>query len=383
METQMEQMMSEPTPPKFQRFVMRATGEADVYIYEDIGKGWDGSGLTAKAFAKDFDVLMKKSPSAIAIHLNSNGGDVNEGLAIANTIGRAKDRTTVYVEGFAASIASVIAIAGQKTVMANNALFMIHNPWGIVMGDEHAMEKQAKALGTIKQSLITAYVTKTGKSEAEISAAMDEETWFTANESKEYGLADEVQGDVMQYNQVTRDSWRTWNSIRNQVKTEAPPVASASTLDEHEEVSAMADPKTEGPKPATIGELKAACVGASPEFLCAQLEAEATVDVAMRAYQKMQAEALAAKDAEIEVLKKKTEKAAKTEPVIPGVAPVTETVQASSESLDVEARWKAAVKEQCDAGLSKKQAIMTVVRENSDLHKAYLAAYNARNGREA
>lgn len=145
----------------------------------------------------------------------------------------------------------------------------------------------------------------------------------------------------------------------------------------------MADPKTEGPKPATIGELKAACVGASPEFLCAQLEAEATVDVAMRAYQKMQAEALAAKDAEIEVLKKKTEKAAKTEPVIPGVAPVTETVQASSESLDVEARWKAAVKEQCDAGLSKKQAIMTVVRENSDLHKAYLAAYNARNGREA
>lgn len=361
---------------------MRASGEADVYIFEDIGERWDGSGLSAKKFAESFDALMKKNPKAINVHLNSPGGDVIDGVAIANTIKRAQDKTTVFIDGWAASIASVIALAGRKSVMASNALYMIHNPWGIAIGDAKVMEKKAEVLNVIKATLLDTYARKTNKTSDEIAAKMDAVTWFTAQEALDYGFADEISEEVKVTNQLSPDAWRAWNKTHTTVQAEAPTI-SAPTPDEPKEESAMADPKTESPKPATIRELEAACVGASPEFLCAQLKAEATVDDAMRAYQKVQAEALAAKDKAIEDLQKKVDKQAKSEVVSPGVAPVTESIKASTESLDIEAQWAEAIKAKVALGITKKQAISAVSRENPDLHKAYLAAYNARIRMEA
>lgn len=374
-------METKQLPSEFMRFQMKATGEADVYIFEDIGENWTGTGITAKAFVKEFDSLLKKNPTNINIHLNSNGGSVSDGIAIANTIKRVKDKTTVYVDGFAASIASIIALAGSKNVMASNALFMIHNPKGFAMGDSRDMAKMGATLDTVKEALVSTYTEKTGKSAAEIAAKMDAETWFTAQEAKEYGFADEVMGESPVLNQVSQASWNAWNSVRNQVRAEAQPIAGETSPDQPKETCEMSDTTKEGPKPATIAELKAACAGATSDFICAMLEQEATVADAMKAYQKVQADVIAEQTAKIEALQKKAEKPAA--PVVAvGVEPLKETIKAQEPAMEPEAEWLALIHAKITAGMPKKQATITAARENPDLHRAYLEAYNGRFGRE-
>src|SRR5574340_334392 len=111
--------------------------KAEVWIYEMIGKDfWTGEGLTAKDFQKE---LSEIKASQIDLHINSPGGDVFDGVTIHNLLKQHPAKVTTYIDGLAASIASVIALAGDKVIMAENALYMMHNPTGMGMGTAEEM----------------------------------------------------------------------------------------------------------------------------------------------------------------------------------------------------------------------------------------------------
>ncbi|OSM04151.1 putative protease/scaffold protein [Magnetofaba australis IT-1] len=130
------------------------------------------------------------------MRINSPGGSVFDGLAIHNALKRLDARVTVFVDGIAASIASVIAMAGDEVIMPENAMLMIHDPSGIVMGTASDMRSMAEALEKTKAGLVTAYREKSGLSDAEIEQIMANETWLTANEAVEKGFADRLEEPV-------------------------------------------------------------------------------------------------------------------------------------------------------------------------------------------
>jgi ATP-dependent Clp protease protease subunit len=163
---------------------------ADIWIYDDIGEGWFG-GFSAKDFAEEIKKLGKVD--ILNIFLNSAGGDVFDGVAIYNILKRNRAKVIVEIDGLAASIASLIAMAGDEIRMAENAMMMIHDPWGMVVGTAKEMRKAADDMDKIKEnSIIIAYVTQTGMDEKEISKLMDAETWMGAEEAKEHGFIDEI-----------------------------------------------------------------------------------------------------------------------------------------------------------------------------------------------
>jgi ATP-dependent Clp endopeptidase proteolytic subunit ClpP len=163
---------------------------AEIWIYEEIGEDfWSGDGITAKSFQKDLATIKA---GQINLHINSPGGSVWDGLTIANLLKQHPANVTTYIDGLAASIASVIALAGNKVVMAENALFMIHNPYGMAMGDATEMRKMADTLDKVRDSIVLSYTGKTGKDEGEITALMDAESWLSSFEALELGFIDEI-----------------------------------------------------------------------------------------------------------------------------------------------------------------------------------------------
>jgi len=159
---------------------------ASIYIYEEIGF-W---GVTAKSFIQDLKALG--DIDNITLHLHTPGGSVGDGTAIYNSIKNHKATVTVEIEGYALSMGSIIALAGDTVKMADNALLMIHNPMGFVFGDAHEMHKQADTTEKHKEIMLNTYQAKTGLNRDILSKMMDDETWFTADEALENGFIDEV-----------------------------------------------------------------------------------------------------------------------------------------------------------------------------------------------
>ena len=167
-------------------FEIKAMGSsAEISIYNEIG-GWGVS-------AKDFMYSLKDAGALtdITLRINSPGGSVFDGMAIYNQLVAHKAQVTVYIDGLAASMASVIAMAGDLIVMPENAMMMIHNPWMIAGGDAEELRNNADLLDKIKSNMVGSYAKRTGKTDDEISAIMDAETWFTGKEAVENGFADE------------------------------------------------------------------------------------------------------------------------------------------------------------------------------------------------
>jgi ATP-dependent Clp endopeptidase proteolytic subunit ClpP len=167
-------------------FSIKAGAErAEVLIYDEIGL-W---GVTAAEFVDQINSLNVK---AIDLRLNTPGGSVFDGNAIYNAIKRHPADVTVHIDGLAASMGSVIALAGDHVKMAANALYMIHNPWTIALGDAKEMRATADVLDKLRDGLIGTYEAKTGMAREEIIAAMDAETWYSADEAKAGGFVDEI-----------------------------------------------------------------------------------------------------------------------------------------------------------------------------------------------
>ncbi len=167
---------------------------AEIMIFEQIGKDfWTGDGIDAKSFVNDLKGVKAKK---INIDINSPGGSVFDGNAIYNALKAHKAHKHVKISGIAASISSVIAMAGDTIEMPENAMMMIHDPWSFAMGNSDEMMKQAEVLDKIKEGLVSAYVNRTGNDEKTVSKWMTDETWLTAKEAKEHGFCDTIMGKV-------------------------------------------------------------------------------------------------------------------------------------------------------------------------------------------
>ena len=163
-----------------------AEGEtsAEVSIYDAIGS-FD---VNAKQFV---DELKEINADTINLRINSPGGSVIDGNAMFNALQRHPAKVITHIDGLAASMASVIAMAGDEVHMADNALLMIHNPWTFSMGDADELRADADLLDKMSASILSAYGRSQYEAE-EIKDLMDAETWFTAQEAFDAGLVDHI-----------------------------------------------------------------------------------------------------------------------------------------------------------------------------------------------
>jgi len=159
---------------------------AELSIFDEIG-GW---GVPVSAFKEDFDSV--KTAPRVRVMLNSPGGSVFDGMALYNILSTIRDKLTIEVVGAAASIASVVALAGRELVMGEGSYLMIHNPWATVMGDADELLKVADVLEKMRLEMANIYATRTGIDREEVLKAMAAETWYTAEEAVEAGFADSV-----------------------------------------------------------------------------------------------------------------------------------------------------------------------------------------------
>ena len=200
------------------QFTAKAT-KGEILLYGSIGRDSWGEGISAKDFADQLATLGELSE--INVRINSPGGSAFDGLAIYNTLTRHQANVIVDIDGLAASAASVVAMAGDDIRMAENALMMIHNAVGFSMGTATEMEKTAKILRTLDTQLATTYSQRSGTGIAEISALMEAETFFTAKEAKDKGLATEITDakKVAAYFDPAKFSWL------NKMPTDLLPIA--------------------------------------------------------------------------------------------------------------------------------------------------------------
>lgn len=165
---------------------------ADLYIYDQIGSDWWSEGITAKAVA---DALVQaKGAKTLNVFINSPGGDVFEGVTIYNEIRRFDGTKVVHIDGIAASAASMIAMAGDEIAIAHNATIMIHEPWGIAIGNADEMRDTAALLDKISDDSVLESYARTGQSKEQLKEWMKAETWMNAGESVERRFADRIVG---------------------------------------------------------------------------------------------------------------------------------------------------------------------------------------------
>lgn len=172
-------------------------GILELYIYGYVQgdeRNWWGEVIKSETSANHFrkELEAHKNISEIRIYINSGGGSVFEGTAIYNQLKRHPARKVVHVDGFACSIASVIAMAGDEVIMPRNALMMIHNMTLGIAGTAAELRKAADDLDTINEAGRQAYLCRAGEklSERELVEMMDAETWLTAEQCIAYGFAD-------------------------------------------------------------------------------------------------------------------------------------------------------------------------------------------------
>jgi ATP-dependent Clp endopeptidase proteolytic subunit ClpP len=180
------------------RYEVRARGEsaAELLIYGDIGESWDAEQSNdAKRVVSEIGKLGSKH---IDVRINSYGGVVSDGLAIHNSLRRHKGTVTTHIDGVAFSIASLIAMAGREVRMADNALLMIHAPWGMAVGNAGDMRDMADTLDKYAHAMSGAYVRDGGPDAEQIRAWLTDgqDHYFTAGEASEAGLVDEITQSV-------------------------------------------------------------------------------------------------------------------------------------------------------------------------------------------
>ena len=163
---------------------------AELFIYEDVGESLFFGGVTAKQIAED----LKKvgDVEQIDVRINSYGGDVFEGLAIYNQLVRNRAKVVTHIDGIAASIASIIAMAGNEIFIAENGFIMIHNAWGAVMGDSNTLRDYAERLDAVTAELTQVYVARTKLDSKAVTSMMDKETWLDAGDAIDKGFADKM-----------------------------------------------------------------------------------------------------------------------------------------------------------------------------------------------
>ena len=166
-------------------------GTVQLMVYDEIGYNyWTGGGITAKAFQER--LKDAGTYSRIQLRINSPGGDAFEGVAIGNFLKSLKKPIDVYVDGVAASAASIVAMCGSKIVMANNALMMIHKAYAQCVGNDDDMTTMANALSKVDGAIAQTYVDRAKQPMDKVKAMMSAETWMGSQEAVDLGFADEI-----------------------------------------------------------------------------------------------------------------------------------------------------------------------------------------------
>ena len=191
----------------------KANDTAEISIYDEIGF-W---GVSAASFVQDLKDCGNNIKQ-INLHIHSPGGDVFDGIAIYNLLKNHPANVTVYIDGLAASMASVIAMAGNEVIMPENAMMMIHKPWGIQGGDAEDMRKYADLLDKVENTLIPAYANKTGKTPEELAEMLSAETWLNGKECVEQGFADKLAEPLVAMASIKSRKLEDFEKMPNEIK---------------------------------------------------------------------------------------------------------------------------------------------------------------------
>lgn len=169
-----------------------AGADAELLLYGAISdRSWSSDDVTPRLFAEELHALGGKS---LTVRINSPGGDVFAAQSIYNQLRTYGGRVTVRIDGLAASAATIVACAGDTVIMPTNALYMIHNPATVTVGDAAEMRMAADVLDTVRETIVNVYQKRTGEhlTAEELTAMMDDETWMTAQEALAYGFVDQI-----------------------------------------------------------------------------------------------------------------------------------------------------------------------------------------------
>lgn len=180
--------------PKYLTVKQQANlNSAEMYIYgEIVTDEYEDTDTSAAGFR---DALKSLGDvREINLHVNSPGGNVFEGIAIYNMLKQNKAKVNIYVDALAASIASVICMAGDAIFMPANSMMMIHNPYTMAVGNANELRKAADDMDQITKMSVQSYLAKVGNQidESTLKKLMDSETWLTAQEALDYGFCDEI-----------------------------------------------------------------------------------------------------------------------------------------------------------------------------------------------
>ena len=205
-------------------------------IYGDIGESWSDSHVMAAELVRELQALPP-SVTSISVRINSYGGSVADGLAIYNALRAHPARILVTIDGVAASIASVIAMAGDEVRMPSTALMMIHAPWGANVGNAEEMRKFADTLDYFATAMASAYAAKSGSSIADVQKLLDgNDYWFTAEEAIAAGYADRLADAIEQFEDTAASAFAL------AVRDRSPPRIAAAMRHAFHEGTAMPQP---------------------------------------------------------------------------------------------------------------------------------------------
>jgi ATP-dependent Clp protease protease subunit len=165
-----------------------------ITIYDVIGEDWwTGGGFTAKRMSAALRAIGKND---VVVNINSPGGDMFEGIAIYNMLREHDARVTVNVMGWAASAASIIAMAGDEIRVGLGTFIMVHNAWGGVIGNRHDFADAARVFEGFDSAIADIYEARTGMKRAEIVKLMDDETFMGPSDAVKNGFADTIANDI-------------------------------------------------------------------------------------------------------------------------------------------------------------------------------------------
>ena len=171
------------------RAVKKKNNVAEILIFGEIGSSWWATVNTKQIREElaDYDDVDE-----IVLRIDSPGGSVFAGIGLYSYLKDHKAKVKVYIDGMCASIATVIAMAGDEIYMNAGAQFMIHNPWTVAMGEAKELRQDAEVLEGLKESIINTYMTKCKLTKEELIKAMDKTTYYQANQALEVGFITEI-----------------------------------------------------------------------------------------------------------------------------------------------------------------------------------------------
>jgi len=171
--------------PEWYKIEASANDQAEILVYDVIGWPYNDAGDLVRYVNSlgDKDILVR---------LNTPGGDVFDGMAIFNALANHKGKVTIRIEALAASMGSVLAMAGKEIQAYSNTMMMIHDPWIYTAGNQYELREMADLLEKISGNMLDVYAGRSKIGKREMKEIMKAETWYTAKEAKEKGFIDTI-----------------------------------------------------------------------------------------------------------------------------------------------------------------------------------------------